>query len=109
MLALDGIGELFSFGKTVTKGVSVIGPRATYRQFAKKIGAKFLDVTDEAWTWAKNEKFIAEIVKRGDDVVFAGKFDKNLLDQSSTLAKEIKYLIDRGYEWTSDFEKLVEK
>lgn len=91
------------------KGVSVIGPRATYRQFAKDIGAKFLNVTDDAWTWAKNEKFLAGVVKRGDDVVFAGKFNPAKLDPNSVLAREIKYLTERGYQWTDDFSKMIKK
>ncbi|GAA4314549.1 hypothetical protein [Compostibacter hankyongensis] len=35
-------GELFRLGGIAAKGVSVIGPRATYRGFAKKIGANSL-------------------------------------------------------------------
>ncbi|GGA92035.1 DUF6443 domain-containing protein [Puia dinghuensis] len=105
----DGLGELFEGGSVTAKGVSVIGPRATYREFARQIGARFLNVTDEAWTWAKNEKFLAGIVKRGDDVVFAGKFNPDLLDKSSVLAQEIKYLVERGYQWTADYSKLVLK
>ena len=91
------------------KGISVIGPRATYRQFAEKIGANFLDVTDKAWSWAKNEKFLAGIVKRGDDVVFAGKFNPNRLKQGTPLADEINYLIEHGYQWADDFSKLIKK
>jgi RHS repeat-associated protein len=106
---LDGLGELFEGGNAAAKGVSVIGPRATYRQFARQIGAKFLEVTDEAWTWEKNLKFLAGVVKRGDEVVFAGKFNPELLDKSSVLAQEIKYLVERGYKWTADYSKLVLK
>jgi hypothetical protein len=94
---------------TIAKGISVIGPRATYRQFAKEIGAKYLNVTNKAWTWPKNEKFLAGVVKRGDDVLFAGKFNPKKLDPTSTLAREINYLIDNGYKWTSDFVKLIKK
>jgi RHS repeat-associated protein len=95
--------------KKAAKGVSVIGPRATYREFAKSIGAKFLNVTDDAWTWAKNEKFLAGVVKRGDDVIFAGKFNPAKLDPNSVLAREIKYLTERGYKWTDDFSRLIKK
>ncbi len=109
LLALDGLGELFEVGNAARKGVSVIGPRATYRQFARQIGARYLDVADEAWTWAKNEKFLAGVVARGDDVIFAGKFNPAQLNPESTLAKEIEYLIERGYKWTADFSKLVKQ
>lgn len=97
------------FSKSATKQISVIGPRATYREFAKKIGANYLNVKDKDWTWAKNEKFLEGIVKRGDDVIFAGKFNPLLLDPKSTLAKEINYLIDNGYKWTKDFSKLIKE
>jgi RHS repeat-associated protein len=104
---VKGIGLLSA--KFTTKGISVIGPRATYRETAKKIGAKFLNVSDDAWTWSKNEKFLAGVVKRGDDVVFAGKFNPAKLDPNSVLAREIKYLTERGYQWSDDFSRLIKK
>ncbi len=52
------------------KGVSVIGPRDAYEEFAKKIGARYLPKA--GWTQAKNEKYVNDIIARGDDVVFAG-------------------------------------
>ena len=66
-----------------------------------------MNVTDKAWTWAKNEKFLAGVVERGDDVIFAGKFNPAKLDPNSVLAREIKYLLDSGYKWTKDFSKLT--
>jgi len=72
--------------------VSVIGPRATYREFAKKAGANFLNVTDDAWTMRKNVKFLQGVVKRGDDVIFFGKYNPARLDPSSVLGQEIRYL-----------------
>lgn len=112
ILILDGLGDIIEgalAARVATKGVSVIGPRATYKQFAKEIGAKFLDVTQETWSWAKNEKYLAEVVKRGDDVIFAGKFDPAMLDPNSILAQEIQYLAKNGYEWVSDYSKMVRK
>lgn len=93
----------------IGKGVSVIGPRATYRQFAKSIGARFLKVTDAGWTWKKNLKFLEGVVKRGDDVIFAGEFNPALLDKSSVLAKEIEFLKANGYEWVDDFSRMVKQ
>jgi RHS repeat-associated protein len=89
------------------KGISVIGPRANYRQYAQGIGANYLNVSDKAWTWAKNKQFLKGIIKRGDDVVFAGKFDPTKLNPNSTLAREINYLIKRGYQWNDDFTRLI--
>jgi len=91
------------------KEISVIGPRATYREFAKKIGANFLDVTDEAWTMRKNVTFLQGVVKRGDDVIFSGKYNPARLDPSSVLAQEIRYLQRHGYSWTNDFSKLIKQ
>ena len=104
-------GRILKFGMTVKaiRGVAVIGPRATYRQFAKNIGARYLTVIDEAWSWSKNRRFLAGVVRRGDDVIFGGKFDPAALDLKSVLAREIKYLTERGYEWTDDFSKLIKK
>ncbi|MCH6201538.1 hypothetical protein MMU07_18295 [Aquiflexum sp. LQ15W] len=91
------------------KGVIVIGPRATYREFAKKIGANFLNVTDEAWTMRKNVEFLQGVVKRGDDVIFSGKYNPLKLDPNSVLAQEIRYLQRYGYSWTDDFSRMIKK
>ncbi|SFC87213.1 hypothetical protein SAMN05421747_1523, partial [Parapedobacter composti] len=96
-------------GGKAAKGVSVIGPRSTYREFAKKIGANFLDVTDEAWTMRENVKFLQGVVKRGDDVIFAGKYNPARLDPNSVLAQEIRYLQRHGYSWTDDFSRMIKK
>jgi len=95
--------------QSAQKGVSVIGPRATYREYAQRIGANFLNVTDQAWTKAQNRAYLQDIIKRGDDVIFAGKFDPAKLDPKSTLAWEIKTLIKAGYKWTEDFSKLIKE
>jgi RHS repeat-associated protein len=91
------------------KGVSVIGPKATYREFAKKIGANFLDVIDEAWSMRKNVQFLQGVVKRGDDVIFAGR--RATLDPNSVLAQEIRYLERHGYSWIEDiyFSRMIKK
>jgi RHS repeat-associated protein len=94
---------------SVTKGLSVIGPRTSYREFAKKIGAKFLDVTDEAWDMRKNVKFLQDVIKRGDDVLFSGKYNPSLLNTKSVLAQEIRYLQRHGYSWSKDFTRLIKK
>ena len=62
---------------------------------------------DATWTWAKNEAFLSGIVKRGDVVVFAGKYNPSLLDPLSVLAKEIQYLRANGYVWTSDYTRMI--
>jgi hypothetical protein len=92
-----------------SKGISVIGPRANYREFARKIGANFLNVTDEAWTMRKNVEFLQGVVKRGDDVLFSARFNPTKLDPSSVLAQEIRYLQKNGYSWTDDFSRMVKK
>jgi RHS repeat-associated protein len=105
----DGVGEGAEVAATAEKGISVIGPREVYREFAKKIGAHFLDIADKDWSWTKNLEFLKGIVSRGDDVVFAGKFDPAKLTEGTPLAEEIKYLAEHGYKWTTDFTKMVKK
>ena len=89
-----------------SKGISVIGPRTTYRQYAQSIDARFLNVSDQAWTWEKNRRYLYGVAQRGDDVIFAGKFSPAKLDPGSVLAREIKYLTERGYRWTDNFSRL---
>jgi hypothetical protein len=103
----DGIGEIRAGGAAAEETLSVIGPRATYREFAKKIGAQFLDVTNEEWSRPKNLEYLKGVVKRGGDVIFAGKYDAKVLDPKSVLADEIKYLLKNGYKWSSDFTRLI--
>jgi hypothetical protein len=91
----------------MTQNISVIGPRDTYREFAQEIGANYLNVTDAEWTWQANLEFLQGIVQRGDDVIFAGRFNPRLLDPNSTLGKEIQFLEENGYKWTEDFTKLI--
>jgi hypothetical protein len=91
------------------KGISVIGPKSNYREYAKKIGATYLNVTDQGWTMRKNVEFLQGVVKRGDDVVFSGKYNPARIDPKSVLAQEIRYLKRHGYTWTSDYSKLIKK
>jgi RHS repeat-associated protein len=77
-------------------GISVIGPRSTYKIFTKKIGAEFLDIADKNWSWSKNMKFLKGIIERGDEVQFAGKFNPARLNPDSILAKEIGFLQKYG-------------
>jgi RHS repeat-associated protein len=107
----DGIFSEGQVAETAAEtGISVIGPRDTYIEFAKKIGAQYLEIpAGKIWDWAANLKFLKGVVARGDDVIFAGKFDPKLLDKTSALANEIDYLISHGYKWTSDFTKLIKK
>jgi hypothetical protein len=104
-----GLGWLVGrLASSSAKGLSVIGPRATYAQFAKDIGANYLKLAPkEVWTWEKNLKFLEGVANRGDDVLFAGKFDPAKLAPGTALADEIGYLISKGYKWTDDFTKLV--
>ena len=102
-------GALSLAARSAVRGVSVIGPRATYRQFAKRIGANYLNVTDEAWTMQKNMNFLSGVVKREDNVIFAGKFNPTKLNPKSVLAKEIYYLQKNGYKWTDNYSKLIKQ
>lgn len=101
--------QVIASGTQTARGVSVIGPRSIYREFAKKIGANFLNVTDEAWSMRKNVEYLQGVVKRGDDVIFAGKYNPKLLDPKSVLAQEIRYLQRHGYSWTDDLTRLIKK
>lgn len=57
----------------------------------------------------KNVAFLQGVVKRGDVVVFAGKYNPKLLDSRSVLAQEIRYLQRHGYSWSDDFTRLIKK
>ena len=65
----------FKTGKKTNRGLSVIGLRNNYREFAKSIGANYLNVKDEEWTKEKNLKYLKGVVSRKDDVIFSGDHD----------------------------------
>lgn len=90
-----------------SKKITVIGPRETFREFAKATKANFLDIPDNVWTWEKDRKFLKEVVKRDDIVEVYGVFDPAKIDTNSILSKEIKYLTNHGYKWTDDFSYLI--
>jgi hypothetical protein len=102
---IKGLLERGAVGREL-KGLSVIGPRDTYVDYTKKIGANFLDLKGEPWNWGKNLEYLQGVVTRGDDVVFAGKFDPTRL-QPSALKDEIDYLTSNGYRWVEDFSRMV--
>ncbi len=88
--------------KKSSKGLSVIGPRNNYREFAKSKGAHFLDVKDEDWSQKKNLKYLKGVVSRKDDVIFSCDYDPAKLDPNSVLAWEINYLETHGYEYVGN-------
>ena len=94
---------LFSFSRNTT----VIGEGEKFREFAKATKTNFLNIQDDEWTWEKDERFLKEIIKRGDIVEVYGVHDPAKIDTNSRLAKEIEYLTNYGYKWTNDYSYLV--
>jgi len=90
-----------------TRGTTVIGPRDTYVSFAQNIGANYLN--PENWTREKNIAFIQDVIRRGDDVIFAGQFEPTRLQGGSILEMEIQMLTDSGYNWSADYTKLIKE
>jgi RHS repeat-associated protein len=103
-------GPSLNPSNAVAKGLAVIGPKETYVEFGKKVGAKVFQLAaGESYSWAKNQKWLDSIIEGGYDVVFAGTFNPRLFDPTSPLGKEILYLLDHGYKWTPDFSRLVKQ
>ena len=83
-------------GRTVT--VTEGGKYKTVSEL-DALGANYLNVTDEEWTKEKNYEYLKEIVTRKDDVKFSCDYDPSRLDPNSTLAWEIQFLEDAGYQY----------
>jgi len=92
----------------------VLGSYPHYLQAAEGLGAKAFDVPSSifnSWSsgaqWAANQKFLDRGIAQGAEFIMASP--RNQIRDGSALAKEVGYLLDRGYGWSSGGGSLIRK
>jgi hypothetical protein len=94
-------------------GRTVLG-HAGYVEEAQKLGANYFEIADDVWAkmddaerWAANEKFLDDVIARGDDIILstpAGKAFPN-----SFFDRELKYLAGQGFAPNADGTRMLQK
>ncbi len=94
------------------KQTTVLGHGPAYTELGNKIGANYLDIPPEEWgamsaseKWATNQKFLDDMIARGDNVVLATK--ASTAEPGSFYAKELEYLAGKGYRVSDDGMSLI--
>jgi hypothetical protein len=88
-------------------GKTVLGHFPGYIDKAKARGASYFDIGNawdsltDAERWAANAHFLDKIAEQGDQVLLS--LPKSQIREGSYLAKEIKYLISKGYRWINQW------
>jgi len=95
-------------------GARMLGHYPAYVIEAGKTGAKIFSMPSKVYEamsvgerWATNAKFLDRGISAGAEFQLATP--ATAIRRGSTLAREVQYLLDRGYAWSSDFSKLVPK
>ena len=90
----------------------VIGHHPQYLQVAEAIGAKYFNIPSAQWNamsesarWAANKGFLDQGIKEGAEFVLATR--RTDIRSGSILAREVKYLLEQGYQWAADKLSLV--
>jgi RHS repeat-associated protein len=92
----------------VLNGIAVIGHNSdNYVGVGKRMGANYFDVPTAQWKamtpaqqWAANRKFLDRQIARGADFYLATDPDK--MRRGSALAREVGYLLRKGYVLNKD-------
>jgi hypothetical protein len=94
------------------RGIAVLGHFPEYLVRAEQLGARHFNIPANVWAtmsplqrWSANEKFLSEIVARGDHIVLTTPVGR--VTVGSTLEREIRYLLGRGYQIVDDGWRLV--
>ena len=91
---------------------AVIGHNPEYVNLANELGAQHFLIPIEEWNamtpteqWAANQKFLDEMIARGDEVILATKASN--ARPGSTYARELEYLAGKGYSVSADGFHLI--
>jgi RHS repeat-associated protein len=103
---------LATSGARTGVGKTVLGHYPEYVQLAEQLGARRFHVPLDAWNrmtaaeqWAANVKFLDRTIRRGDEILLATPLEQ--VRTGSWLEREIKYLLEKGYQVSPDGTKLI--
>jgi RHS repeat-associated protein len=90
------------------------GESGTYLQVGEAIGAKTFNIPMSIWSkmsaaarWAANQKFLDRGIAEGAEFVLSTYPTE--ITRGTDLAKEVTYLLDHGYTWSSNGLSLIPK
>jgi hypothetical protein len=93
-------------------GIAVIGKFPRYLELAEELGAKRFNIPpniasemSEAQMWAANVKFLDRSIARGDTFILASPTEG--LKATSGYAKELDYILSKGYRYSIDGRSLI--
>jgi RHS repeat-associated protein len=79
-----------------------------FEKVAAEMGYNSFQISDDVWKamseaerWAANSKFLADVVARGDEIIFSHKV-KAISGEVGVFRKELEYLSEQGYKLASD-------
>lgn len=94
------------------KGPTVIGQYPAYTLFAEAMKHRQFYIPQKIWErmsekdlWKANERFLERTVRRQSVVILAKPFHQ--INPESYLAREVNYLLGKGYRFSSDGTKLL--
>lgn len=95
-------------------GKTVLGHYPEYVKLAEQLKARFFNIPLSVWEkmteaerWAANVKFLDRMIQRGDDIILATSFNK--ARANSYFARELKYLLEKGYKPSADGMRLIKR
>jgi RHS repeat-associated protein len=90
----------------------VIGRFPAYLEKGRQLGARTFEIPQRIYSamtpaerWAANQKFLDRAIARGDDFVLASPLTS--AEKGSTFAREVQYLLSKGYQVSLDGSRLV--
>jgi hypothetical protein len=92
----------------------VLGHHPEYLRVGEAIGAKAFDIPAKVWQgmsetaqWAANQRFLDRGISDGATIILATL--RADIRAGSSLAKEVRYLLENGYKWAEDGLSMVPK
>jgi len=93
-------------------GKTVLGHFPEYRRLGDSLNARTFYIPEAAWNkmseaerWAANQKFLDRMISRGDEIILATPLDE--VRPGSYLARELEYLVSKGYVPSADGTRLI--
>ena len=101
------VTEVAEVAEKIEKGTVVLGRVGEYEPLAQKMGAKYFHIANSVWEkmndaqrWAKNVEFLDKAIANGNKIILSNS--ANSLKAGTFFAREVEYLIGKGYKIAAD-------
>jgi RHS repeat-associated protein len=110
--------KLWRAGQALARAAAVtdrvIGHYPRYLQVGEAIGAKTFNIAPDVWKsmskaaqWAANKQFLDDGIDAGAEFVMSTR--RADIRAGSDLAKEVNYLLNKGYQWADNGLSLIKQ